>query len=484
MRVFHKITHKQILIGILFLAIFTRFFRLGAPNDYVFDEVYHAFTAQEMVKRNNAAWEWWNSPPESFAYEWTHPPMAKLIMGVGIKAFSWLPTTLERIPNPDGGEPLRFNEGVYPDPDVHRGKGDNPFGWRFPVAVFSVGIVFLMYQLGKELFSQRVGLIAAFLATFDGLFFVMGRIGMNDTFFLFFQLGAFLFFIRGIRVIRDFRVWDRKRDIYFVLTGIFLGLALASKWTAVYGIFFLGVVYCMSYLVFCIKNKKYKIQSILYFFLQGTVVFFSFPILVYLASYIPFFNGHSWEKFLELQQQMWWYHMGLSATHGYQSNALSWPFMIRSVWCFVKYGKDSVSHIYALGNPVIWWSGIAAIIAATVISCRLSVVSFLKRKKHRLPITDYRLLMLLAAYFAFFIPWVFSPRIMFLYHYYPSLSFLILILAYFLDKIGNLGKQGKVVVGSYLVLVVVIFIYFYPILAAVFIPTWWENQYFWLPSWK
>jgi len=65
---------------ILLLAFFTRFWRLGIPDTYHFDEVYHAFTAKEMLLGNSAAWEFWNTPPEGFAYEWTHPPLAKLFM--------------------------------------------------------------------------------------------------------------------------------------------------------------------------------------------------------------------------------------------------------------------------------------------------------------------------------------------------------------------------------------------------------------------
>ena len=68
-------------------AFITRFFRLDYPKTHIFDEVYHAFTAEQMAKGNPAAWEWWNTPPPGFAYEWTHPPLAKEFMWLAISIF-------------------------------------------------------------------------------------------------------------------------------------------------------------------------------------------------------------------------------------------------------------------------------------------------------------------------------------------------------------------------------------------------------------
>jgi len=90
-----------------------------------------------MAKGNVAAWEWWNQPPEGVAYEWAHPPMAKLFMVAGIFLF-----------------------------------GETAFAWRFFGALLGVGCVLLIYLLGRKLFSQRVALLASFLFAFDGLPFV------------------------------------------------------------------------------------------------------------------------------------------------------------------------------------------------------------------------------------------------------------------------------------------------------------------------
>ena len=76
-----RINHKQILIFILILAAFLRLFRLDYPSKFMFDEVYHAYTATQYLQGNKDAWVWWTkAPKEGVAYEWTHPPLAKEIM--------------------------------------------------------------------------------------------------------------------------------------------------------------------------------------------------------------------------------------------------------------------------------------------------------------------------------------------------------------------------------------------------------------------
>src|SRR3989338_11109219 len=82
-----KIKPKHILIFILVITTILRLCRLDYPNKYVFDEVYHAFTAKEYLKGSKEAWEWWTTPPPGVAYEWTHPPLTKEIMTASMFIF-------------------------------------------------------------------------------------------------------------------------------------------------------------------------------------------------------------------------------------------------------------------------------------------------------------------------------------------------------------------------------------------------------------
>jgi len=397
---------KLIIILLVFAAL-TRFYHLSYPKEFYFDEVYHAFTAVEMVKGNPAAWEWWNTPPEGMAYEWSHPPLAKLGMVVGILLF-----------------------------------GQRALGWRFGGALLGIGCVLLVYLLGEKIFNRKVGILAAFLFAFDGLPLVISRIGMNDTYFLFFGLLA---------------LWLFLKDKYF-FSGFSFGLSLASKWTAVYWLLVFGFCWLLQLL----KENKKRYFSFLGFFLI-------LPLGVYLLSYLPFFlSHHTFSQWWELQRQMWWYHTGLRASHPFTSPWWSWLMMKRPVWLFVEYGQEKIANIYAMGNPLVWWGGLMS----------LPWVIWLTVKSR-----SEKLGLVIFAYLALFLPWAFSPRIMFIYHYLPAIPFLCLLLAWFLLWLAR-KKEFKPIFITYLLLVALVFLFFYPHWTGIEVAKWWDNLYYWLPFWR
>ncbi|PIS09301.1 hypothetical protein COT75_02230 [Candidatus Beckwithbacteria bacterium CG10_big_fil_rev_8_21_14_0_10_34_10] len=410
-----KLNKTTILTLILFLAFFTRVFRLGHPKAYVFDEVYNAFTAQEIAKGNIKAWEWWNSAPQGLAYEWTHPPLGKIIMAGGVFLF-----------------------------------GGQHWCYRLPAAFFGTGVILLIYLLGKQLFEdEKIALLAAFLASLDGLLLVMSRTGMLDIFFVFFLLTTILFFLKG----------------KYFSSGIFLGFSLATKWIGFYLYPVLGILILKEF-IFLWKNKKQK--TVFKLFLTYLLFFVIVPGLIYFLSYGFFFQtGHSLSQFWELQKQMWGYHTNLKASHDYQSLALTWPLMFRPVWFWVRYNKDKIGNIYNLGNPLIWWAGLTVLPVSIIKAAK----DLFKRKK-------FKYSFLIFCYFSFWLPWAFSPRIMFLHHYLSAIPFLCLILANFLSE------QKKQIILTYLVLVVLGFMFFYPLNTGVFIPKDLVKFFFWLPSWK
>ncbi|MEK7498128.1 MAG: glycosyltransferase family 39 protein [Patescibacteria group bacterium] len=388
-----------ILAAILVFALVSRILFLGSPPKEYFDEVYHAFTAKVMLHNDPKAWEWWNTPPEGFAYEWTHPPLAKEMMVLGMLVF-----------------------------------GENSFGYRIPAALFGTGIVFLVYLIAKELFKDEVlALISAAVLSLDGLVLVMSRIGMNDIYFLFFALLAIYLFLK-----------DK-----YLFSSLALGLASASKWTVLWTIPVLGII-------FLAQRKKIKI---------GLLWFLIIPPIIYLASYIPmfFYKDHTLQTFIDVQKQMWWYHTNLKATHSYSSPWYTWPFLIRPAWQYTSGQINNVvSNIYAMSNPVVSWIG--------VISITMSAFYAASERNRRLGIIIF-------SYLAYFVPWAASPRIMFMYHYLPSIPFLAIATGYILRR------YPKFII-IYFVFGVLAFIYFYPHLTGIKIPVWLDNTYYWLDSWR
>ena len=445
---FKKYCRNYILEIVIFtFAFLTRFIRLGIPKNYVFDEVYHAFTAEQMLRGNPAAWEWWNTPPKGFAYEWTHPPLAKEFMVVAMSIF-----------------------------------GDNPFAWRFFSALFGFGVIVLIYFIALKLFKNRlIALFAAFAASMDGLLLVMSRIGMNDMYFLFFILFAFLLFLH-----------NRK-----LLMGIALGLSVASKWTGLFGIGIIGIIYLVQ---LALKfKKKNEIRKTLKSLIATPLFFLIIPLLVYLAVYLPFFTGKhtppsnkpsvfNVETFIGLQQQMYWYHTNLRATHPYQSIPSQWIFDLRPVWIYVDYKDNTIANIYNLGNPLFMWFGLVSVIFLLLELFRRLFDSLGGKqiKKDTLAIFT-----VLIGYLGFFLPWVHSPRIMFYYHYLPAVPFLAIATGYVLNKLWD-ERTGKIFVMIFLFLLFVLFAYFLPLYTAIHIPRCvapqgcvsWYDSYFWFSSWK
>ncbi len=387
-----------VLSGILFFASLSRFLFLSLPKNEYFDEVYHAFTARTLFHNDPKAWEWWNPNPEGFAYEWTHPPLAKEAMVVGMSII-----------------------------------GENALGWRTPAALLGVICVLLIYLITKKLFDRRdIALLSAGVFALEGLPLVMSRIGMNDTYFLFGILMSFYLFLVNQNL----------------FSSIFLGLAAASKWSTMW---FLPILFVSHFLL----KKKFRIN-----YLWFVVI----PTVIYLASYIPFFaSGHTIEQFIELQKQMWWYHTRLVAEHGYSSPWWSWPILLRPIWLYVdRPAGDLVANIYAMGNPIIFWFGFASILMT-------AYYALIERSK--------KLFLIVFGYFVFFVPWALSPRIMFLYHFLPSVPFMAM-------ASGVVLRRNTKFIIPVFVTAIIVFLYFYPHWTGIPVPQVLDDSYYWFPSWR
>ena len=387
-----------LLSGVLLFSLLTRIYSLNIPKEMYFDEIYHSFTAKLVLHNDPKAWEWWNPHPEGFAYEWTHPPLSKLGMVVGMKIF-----------------------------------GENSFGWRIPQAILGTLSVLLIYLLAKEIFKDKlVGILSAVVFSLDGLPLVLSRMGMNDMYVLFFSLLSILLFVK-----------DKN-----LLASIAFGLALSSKWSAIYAF----PIIFVSHFVF---KKKLKLSYL---------SFLIIPIAVYIASYgVMFKTGHTWDQFVEVQKQMWWYHTNLVAEHPYTSPAWSWPLLLRPIYLYDgQEVNGEVARIYAFGNPLVFWFGLFSIILSFIISAK-------ERVK--------KLGFVVFSYLIFFLPWIASPRIMFLYHYLPSIPFLAIASGFILRRFSK-SRVWVLSIG------LLLFVYFYPHWIGSRIPIWLDNSYYWFSSWR
>jgi dolichyl-phosphate-mannose-protein mannosyltransferase len=299
-----------ILLLILLFSFGSKVFRLGEPKKYYFDEIYYAFTAERMAAGDPAVYDPWAKPPEGVAFEWTHPPTAKLLMAAAVKTL-----------------------------------GNEPFAWRIGSALTSTGTVALTALLALELFaSWPLALLAALFLSLDGLSLAMGRIATGDSYFIFFTFLGFLAYVRA----------KKQHSLkYFTAAGLAFGLAGTVKWTVVFPLAFLFLD--------LFTNLRFALPQISRRTLGAASLLFLIPPLIYLASYGQFFAlGGSWEALAQLQNQMLGYHSGLTATHPFSSKPWQWILNLRPVWLHSEVSLGWQLDIFNLGNSVVLIAGFLA----------------------------------------------------------------------------------------------------------------------------
>lgn len=417
-------------------------------NGTYFDEIYHARTAYEYLHGLHT-------------YETTHPPLGKIIMSVGIAIF-----------------------------------GMTPFGWRFMGTLLGVLMLPVIYLLARDISKNRLlAGFACFLFAFDFMHFTQTRLATIDVFVTFFILLMYYFMYRYSRM--SFYDTPLKRTfIPLGACGIAMGLGVASKWTGVYAGIGLAVIFFMT-LYRRYREYRYAVQDpsgstngilhtrIMAGFRSNTiktlafcVVFFVLvPGLIYLLSYIPFVSGESglWNKMLANQELMFHYHATLNATHPYSSHWYEWPTMIRPIFYYSGIIGDSAENIRqgisAFGNPLVWWVGIPAFVY---------MIYLVFKKK------DRKALFLCIAYLAQYLPWVFVSRCTFIYHYFPSVPFVVLMLMYAALQLKEMLPEKKyyIALGIYAACAFGLFCMFYPVLSGHTVSVGYVDTFLrWMKSW-
>lgn len=423
----------DLIPGILFVAAMALLApRLSVPTVYIFDEVYHAYTAGQYAAGNHDAYVWnTKAPRQGVAYMWNHPPAGVLFMTAGIVIW-----------------------------------GDNAFGWRIGSTIFGATGIVIAYLLALAITRRRaLAVMAALLLLVDGLYVVQSRVGMLDIYGTVFMLGAF-YALHGYLTSAP----ERVRGPLLRL-GLFLGLAIATKWNAAYASLFIGlVVLGRGVLLYLRSGRSLRDDGVRAHLLWVPVGLVALPALVYLAAYVPFFvTGHDVGQFVELQHQILRYHTHLQATHTYQSRWWEWPLTLRPVWYSVVHAHGTAANIYANGNTVLYCAFVPAVVWVAW--------RWLKRR-------DPAAIVLVIGFFGQWLPWAMVPRISFAYHFLPAVPFGCLAIAVVLCELFGTGRAGRVVVVAYAALALGFFAYFYPIYTGLPLnPQAFESR-MWLSSWK
>lgn len=393
-------------------------------NSMYFDEIYHGRTGYEMLHKMTV-------------YETTHPPLGKDFIMLGIALF-----------------------------------GMTGFGWRFAGTLFGVLLVPLAWCFVRRLTRKPwVAAAAACILALDFMRFSQSRIATIDIYGTFFiLLGAHCM------------VWYAQTALEkgidnallpMALGGVAFGCGCAAKWTGIYAgvglaILYFGVLYARW------RRKPANFRQEFVTAAWGGVLFYVLlPFVIYLGAYLPYcwkdpsFGIGDWWN---CQVYMYEYHSTLDATHPFESRWYTWLLDLRPVWYYQNSDlpADMRGSIAGMGGPVLWLAGLVSIL--TLAWRQLSGRG------------SRRGAAVLILYAAQLVPWVFVARCTFLYHYFPSSMFCLAAIDVVLADMKNRRRAKGIAIGL-CAASAVLFVWFYPVLSGLPVPSWWAASTLWLPSW-
>ncbi len=454
-------------------------------NSSYFDEVYFARSAYEYTHGINAM-------------EWVHPPLGKLIMAIPVLLF-----------------------------------GMNPFSYRLMGTLAGVLMIPVLYILAKRIFkSRKWAFFAGLLMTFDCFHFAQTRMGTVDSFLVLFIMLSALFMYQYISL--DNRNKMKTKITNLLLSGFFIGCAISTKWTGLFAALALAIVFFADLFYKKIKqmtdySKKIQLDKImvitlgfgcmipigiyylttmftanlslaailtityyillivvgiLYYILKIDreswklffwcfLAFFIIPVIIYILCYVLFPNvvnyaDNSISGIINQIREMYAYHSGLEESHPFTSNWYTWPLMIKPVWYYVGYFGGTIrGTIVGIGNPAIWWFGAAAAIYTFI-------ASLLTKKKE--------LLFIIVFILCSWLPYLLIGRVMFLYHYFPTLPFIMLAIVAFMKWITEKFRNNSIYY-FYMAVVILFFVLFYPVVSGMPTSSNYIDSLRWLSTW-
>ena len=380
--------------------------RVTFKNSAYFDEIYHARTAYEFVEGKEV-------------YEWTHPPLGKVFIALGVKIF-----------------------------------GMNPFGWRIVGTIFGVLMVFLIYALAKRIFKETlIATVGCVMFSFDFMHFTQTRIATIDVYVTFFIM--FMYYFMYKYYAQDFNKVSLKESFKpLLLAGVSFGLGVASKWTAMYACAGLALIFVITVIRRFIEKK----EGFLSWFFKTcgfcVLVFILIPVLIYVISYIPYLRANgdfSFSAIWQNQVDMLTYHGDtvVGSDHPFASPWFSWPILYRPMWYYEGMVSESIKEgISAFGNPLVWWLGIPSFF----VSLYYAIIQRNKQAGF-----------LVIGYLSCLLPWVFVERTTYIYHYFPCVVFSVLMTCFVLSQFEY--KTKKYAGIALCTGVLILFLMFYPVLS-------------------
>jgi len=361
------------VIAVLALSAGVRLYHLGQPHDYIFDEIYYGKDARTILQGKIGPQGFFKWEPGN-EVSWPHPEMGKFAIAAGIATV-----------------------------------GDTPVGRRLPAALAGLLLLACVYPLARRLgLSPRWSLAALVLAAADTLGIAQSRIATLDIFVAVWTVLCILCALHYVQ--------DGHRRRWLVASGVAGGLALGTKWS--------GALACLAALAIILLWRERpkpdwsvtlrRLADGLLAAAPPLLLLVLLPVAIYVASYADYFaHGHPLSQWWQLQWQMVQFNFHLHAKHTYASAAPTWIFDYRPVWYYFK-GGDLYHGIVAIGNPILWWTSVLALVA-------LPIAAAVTRRRE----IAMTALLVIVLYF----PWFAASRTSFLYYMTPVAPFMAILVA-------------------------------------------------------
>jgi dolichyl-phosphate-mannose--protein O-mannosyl transferase len=493
-------------LGLTALAFCIRLVGIAYPKGVLFDETYYAKDAYTLLK---------------LGYEGSWPENANNMIASGNADV--YTTNASFIVHPQVGKWLiASGEWLF---------GMNSFGWRFPALVFGSLLVAVVIRLARRLTrSTMVGAIAGFLLCVDGLDFVMSRLALLDLFEAFFIAAGVL----AVVIDRDYFRHRLARDLerkgltdyggaaspfifrpWLIVAGVLFGLAMGSKWNAVFVLASFGVL-AVVWSITARRLAGARRRSYMALLLDGLPAFLSMVVLsfiVYVATWFSWLRTQggydrqwgaehpdSWQvkllgkplaSLLYYHKEIWEFHNGdyiKHSTHVYAAHPGGWLINARPIGidavngiqpgtdgCPANGSETCLRVISATGTPTLWWFAALALL--------VSIAWWVAGR-------DWRFGVPIVAGMSTYLPWFdYTERSLFFFYAITIIPFTAICLAMVLGLIlgkANAGprrRQGAIVVGVILAIVTLNFAFIYPIITdALLTQSQWLAR-MWFGSW-
>jgi dolichyl-phosphate-mannose--protein O-mannosyl transferase len=294
--------------------------------------------------------------------------------------------------------------------------GDKPFVWRLPSLLFGIADIGLIAWLTQVVWkSNRAAWIAAAFVAADGFFIAYSRTALLDGMIVAFGVTGLLSLLVGTSV------WN------VVIAGLCVGCAISFKLN---GLAFFGVG-----LALCLLSDARRKFALLY--VAGALLVFYAQ-----GAYTLWLVGREWSiaAVIRENREMVHHHLSYTVVHPFSSHWYTWFLPVKPIYLRRDVGVDGmIRALLTLGNPLLWWGGIGAVLYCGRALWKLGPRNLYWRLRHGDPVSEAEtptvensatpVLWTIASYAAPIVFWFPSLRDSYIYHYMPSYAFALVLLA-------------------------------------------------------